>query len=112
MSSSPKVSKKVKLEVLVPTVKILGPLDKFVDAGRNVMIKCIIENFVTRPTFVTWAFNGKVRYCFIFNLQFWIFYHQICRSVLYIHVKYLAFTLQTFFLHKLNSRSKYEHLMT
>ena len=64
MSSSPKVSTTVELEVLVPTVKIRGPADKFVDAGRNVIIECVIENFLIKPTFVTWAFNGKVRHYF------------------------------------------------
>ena len=61
MSSSPKVSRLVQLEVVVPTVRILGPIDKFVAAGKDFVIECLTQNVISKPTFVTWVFNGKVR---------------------------------------------------
>lgn len=60
VSSTPKMSKWVQLEVVVPEVKIKGPEDMFVTAGSDLAIECVTNNVITKPEFVTWIFNGKM----------------------------------------------------
>ena len=62
VSSTPKLSRWVQLEVVVPEVKIKGPEDMFVTAGSDVIIECVTDNVITKPEFVTWIFNGKVSF--------------------------------------------------
>ena len=61
VSSTPKMSKWVQLEVIVPEVLIKGPEDIFVTAGSDLVIECVTKNVISKPEFVTWIFNGKVR---------------------------------------------------
>ena len=60
VSSNPKMSKLVQLEVVVPEVKIKGSEDMFVTAGSDLVIECVTRNVIRKPEFVTWIFNGKV----------------------------------------------------
>ena len=60
VSTTPKMSKWVKLEVVVPEVKIKGPEDRFITAGSDPVIECVTKNVITKLQFVTWIFNGKV----------------------------------------------------
>ena len=62
VSSTPKLSRWVQLEVVVPEVKIKGPEDMFVTAGSDVVIECVTENVISKPGLVTWVFNGKVSF--------------------------------------------------
>ena len=61
VSTTPKMSKIVQLEVVVPEVNIKGPEDMFVTAGSDLVIECVTKNVISKPEFVTWIFNGKVR---------------------------------------------------
>ena len=65
VSSMPKLSRWVQLEVVVPEVKIKGPEDMFVTAGSDVVIECVTENVISKPGFVTWVFNGKVSFLYL-----------------------------------------------
>ena len=60
VSTTPKMSKWVQLEVVVPEVHIKGPEDMFARAGSDLAIECVTRNVITKPQFVTWIFNGKV----------------------------------------------------
>ena len=60
LSSTPKSSHFVHLEVVVPGVKIIGPKERFITAGSDHTIECVAENVIEKPEFFTWIFNGKV----------------------------------------------------
>ena len=60
VSTTPKMSKWVQLEVVVPEVNIKGPEDMFVTAGSDLVIECVTKNVISKPEFVTWKFNEKV----------------------------------------------------
>ena len=61
VSTTPKMSKMVQLEVVVPEVNIQGPEDMYVTAGSDLVMECVTKNVISKPEFVTWGFNGKVR---------------------------------------------------
>ena len=61
VSTTPKMSKMVHLQVVVPEVNIQGPEDMFVTAGSDLVMECVTKNVISKPEFVTWIFNGKVR---------------------------------------------------
>ena len=54
VSTTPKMSKWVKLEVVVPEVEIMVQEDMFVTAGSDLVLECVIRNVITKPQFVTW----------------------------------------------------------
>ena len=60
VATTPKMSRWVQLEVVVPKVFIRGPEDMFVTAGSDLALECAIRNVITKPEYVTWIFNGKV----------------------------------------------------
>ena len=62
LSSTPKLSNFVRLEVVVPEVKIIGPKERFITAGSDHAIECVAQNVIEKPEFFTWIFNGKVRF--------------------------------------------------
>ena len=60
VSSQPKISRIVELDVLNPEVIILGDPDIHVKEGSEAHLKCVITNTVGNVPFVTWLFNDKV----------------------------------------------------
>ena len=74
VSTTPKMSKWVKLEVVVPEVEIKGQEDMFVTAGSDLAIECVTRNVITKPKFVTWIFNGKVNtfLTYLFSVRYFL----------------------------------------
>ena len=64
----------------MPRVSIPGPAEMFVDVGSEASVECRMENLVTRPEFVLWSFNNKVRgYCLLSMSTISIDIHyQVC----------------------------------
>ena len=60
VSSQPKISRIVELDVLNPEVIILGDPDIHVKEGSEVHLKCVITNTVEDVPFVTWLFDDQV----------------------------------------------------
>ena len=60
VSSQPKISRIVELDVKKPEVIILGDPDIHVKEGSEVKLKCVISNTVGDVPFVTWLFNDTV----------------------------------------------------
>ncbi|EDW15969.2 hemicentin-2 [Drosophila mojavensis] len=54
VSTEPKVSARVQLQVVVPRTEILGEPDRYVKAGSNVVLRCIVRGALEPPTFIMW----------------------------------------------------------
>ncbi|KAH8419015.1 hypothetical protein KR222_000771, partial [Zaprionus bogoriensis] len=54
VSTEPKVSARVQLHVVVPRTEILGEPDRYVKAGSNVVLRCIVRGALEPPTFIMW----------------------------------------------------------
>lgn len=54
VTTEPKMSLSVVLEVVVPETKILGESDIFVKMGSTVQIKCIITSSLEKPAYIFW----------------------------------------------------------
>lgn len=58
ISTSPKLSKIFHLNVIIPTVKIQGDREMYVESGSRVALRCIISHWLTKPRVVFWYRNG------------------------------------------------------
>jgi hypothetical protein len=58
VTSEPKMSHFVHMEVVVPQTKILGESDLFVKSGSTVQIKCIITQSLEQPAYIFWFHDG------------------------------------------------------
>uniref|UniRef100_A0A1B0FQK4 Ig-like domain-containing protein n=1 Tax=Glossina morsitans morsitans TaxID=37546 RepID=A0A1B0FQK4_GLOMM len=54
VSTEPKVSARVHLQVVVPRTEILGDPDRYVKAGSTVILRCIVRGALEPPTFIMW----------------------------------------------------------
>ncbi|XP_037037441.1 zwei Ig domain protein zig-8-like isoform X2 [Bradysia coprophila] len=50
----PKVSSRIQLYVTVPVTEITGDSDRYVKAGSNVTLTCIVSAYVEPPRFIIW----------------------------------------------------------
>ncbi|XP_076031182.1 uncharacterized protein LOC143019431 [Oratosquilla oratoria] len=60
VSTEPKISKAVYLNVISPKVSIAGQEDVYVKAGSTVSLKCVITNTLTPPQFIFWYQEPRV----------------------------------------------------
>ncbi|CAG7692176.1 unnamed protein product [Allacma fusca] len=58
VTSEPKMSHFVQMEVVVPQTKILGESDLFVKSGSTVQIRCIITQSLEQPAYIFWYHDG------------------------------------------------------
>ncbi|KNC33025.1 hypothetical protein FF38_02868 [Lucilia cuprina] len=54
VSTEPKVSARVHLQVVVPRTEILGDPDRYVKAGSRVNLRCVVRGALEPPTFIMW----------------------------------------------------------
>ncbi|XP_054725729.1 zwei Ig domain protein zig-8 [Anastrepha obliqua] len=54
VSTEPKVSARVHLQVVVPRTEIVGGPDRLVKAGSTVVLRCIVRGALEPPTFIMW----------------------------------------------------------
>ncbi|XP_020818549.1 hemicentin-2 [Drosophila serrata] len=59
VSTEPKVSARVQLQVVVPRTEILGEPDRYVKAGSNVVLRCIVRGALEPPTFIMWYHGAE-----------------------------------------------------
>ncbi|XP_055384416.1 immunoglobulin superfamily member 10-like [Condylostylus longicornis] len=59
VSTEPKVSAKVYLQVVVPRTEIVGESDRYVKAGSTVVLRCIVRGALEPPVFITWSHGSK-----------------------------------------------------
>ncbi|XP_037943149.1 zwei Ig domain protein zig-8 [Teleopsis dalmanni] len=59
VSTEPKVSARVHLQVVVPRTEILGDPDRYVKAGSNVILRCIVRGALEPPTFIMWYHGSE-----------------------------------------------------
>ncbi|EDW80515.2 uncharacterized protein Dwil_GK11528 [Drosophila willistoni] len=59
VSTEPKVSARVQLHVVVPRTEILGEPDRYVKAGSNVVLRCIVRGALEPPTFIMWYHGAE-----------------------------------------------------
>nr|XP_043067603.1 hemicentin-2 [Drosophila bipectinata] len=59
VSTEPKVSARVQLQVVVPRTEILGDPDRYVKAGSNVVLRCIVRGALEPPTFIMWYHGAE-----------------------------------------------------
>lgn len=59
VSTEPKVSAKVYLDVVVPRTEISGEPDRYVKAGSIVVLRCIIRGALEPPTFIMWYHGSE-----------------------------------------------------
>lgn len=58
VTTEPKMSQFVQLDVVVPQTKILGESELFVKSGSTVQIKCIITQSLEQPAYIFWYHDG------------------------------------------------------
>ncbi|XP_015604174.1 cell adhesion molecule 4 [Cephus cinctus] len=58
ISTEPKRSHTVKLNVVVPKIEIMGDRDMYVKTGSTVALRCVIKQSLEGPFFVFWYHNG------------------------------------------------------
>ncbi|XP_036233930.1 zwei Ig domain protein zig-8 [Bactrocera oleae] len=54
VSTEPKVSARVHLQVVVPRTEIVGGPERLVKAGSTVVLRCIVRGALEPPTFIMW----------------------------------------------------------
>ncbi|XP_058974317.1 hemicentin-2 [Musca domestica] len=59
VSTEPKVSARVHLQVVVPRTEILGDPDRYVKAGSTVILRCIVRGALEPPTFIMWYHGSE-----------------------------------------------------
>jgi len=59
VSTQPKMSKTYSLNVVVPSVKILGDREVHANAGTAVAVRCLISNVLSAPSYVFWHHGDK-----------------------------------------------------
>jgi len=59
VTTEPKMSLFVNMDVIVPETKILGESDLFVKRGSTVQIKCMILQSMEQPSFIFWYHEGE-----------------------------------------------------
>ena len=60
VSAETVLSKMIELEVLVPRVEILPPSERHVKVGSKVVMLCVVNHVLERPSHVAWIRNEKV----------------------------------------------------
>lgn len=58
ISTSPKLSKIFHLNVVVPSVKIQGDKEIYIESGSSVALRCVISNWLIKPKVVFWYRDG------------------------------------------------------
>jgi len=59
VSTQPKMSKTYSLNVVVPSVKILGDHEVHANSGSSVTVRCLISNVLSAPSYVFWHHGDK-----------------------------------------------------
>lgn len=54
VSTEPKISTRVGLQVVVPRTEIIGDPDRFVKSGSSVKLRCIIRGALEPPAYIIW----------------------------------------------------------
>ncbi|ODM96843.1 Lachesin [Orchesella cincta] len=58
VTTEPKMSQFVQLDVVVPQTKIIGESELFVKSGSTVQLKCIITQSLEQPPYIFWYHDG------------------------------------------------------
>ncbi|XP_030756140.1 hemicentin-2-like isoform X1 [Sitophilus oryzae] len=58
VSTEPKMSHFITLNVVVPKIEILGESDMFVKMGSTVQLKCVITQSLEEPAYIFWYHDG------------------------------------------------------
>ncbi|XP_025833382.1 hemicentin-2-like isoform X2 [Agrilus planipennis] len=59
VSTEPKMSHFITLNVVVPKIEILGESDKYVKAGSKAILKCLITRSLEEPAYIFWYHDGE-----------------------------------------------------
>ncbi|XP_060516024.1 hemicentin-2-like isoform X2 [Cylas formicarius] len=59
VSTEPKMSHFITLNVVVPKIEILGESDIFVKTGSTVQLKCVITQSLEEPAYIFWYHDGN-----------------------------------------------------
>ncbi|XP_064091302.1 uncharacterized protein LOC135205002 [Macrobrachium nipponense] len=59
ISTEPKMSMLVHLNVIVPQVEVVGAVDKYVRKGSTATMECIVSSTVQLPDYIFWYHSGK-----------------------------------------------------
>ncbi|XP_076262187.1 lachesin-like isoform X2 [Rhynchophorus ferrugineus] len=59
VSTEPKMSHFITLNVVVPKIEILGESDMFVKMGSAVQLKCVITQSLEEPAYIFWYHDGE-----------------------------------------------------
>uniref|UniRef100_A0A1B6ED63 Ig-like domain-containing protein n=1 Tax=Clastoptera arizonana TaxID=38151 RepID=A0A1B6ED63_9HEMI len=59
VSTEPKMSHFITLNVVVPKIEILGETDIYVKSGSTVQLKCVITQSLEEPAYIFWYHDGR-----------------------------------------------------
>ncbi|XP_066983170.1 transmembrane and immunoglobulin domain-containing protein 1-like [Macrobrachium rosenbergii] len=59
ISTEPKMSKLVHLNVIVPQVEVIGDVDKYVRKGSTARLECTVSSTVQLPDYIFWYHSGE-----------------------------------------------------
>ncbi|XP_063705627.1 zwei Ig domain protein zig-8 [Culicoides brevitarsis] len=59
VSTEPKVSARVHLHVVVPRTELIGDPDRYVKAGSNVVLRCVVRGALEPPSYIIWYHGAQ-----------------------------------------------------
>lgn len=59
VSTEPKVSARVHLQVVVPRTELVGDTDRYVKAGSTVVLRCIVRGALEPPSYIIWYHGAQ-----------------------------------------------------